>query len=113
MKDLLINITIQKTIQIQLSIGYQGTFALAPIYDMLPMLFAPEHNQVVARTFTAPGPTADTVRAYARARQLAEEYWDQVATDERVSKGFRAIAQECLGSVVRADAHVPEFVAPT
>jgi serine/threonine protein kinase HipA of HipAB toxin-antitoxin module len=30
---------------------YQGKFELAPVYDMLPMLFAPQDGQLVARPF--------------------------------------------------------------
>jgi hypothetical protein len=41
--------------------NYNGRFELAPVYDMLPMLFAPEHDQTVARIFQPPDPTSDTL----------------------------------------------------
>ena len=41
-------------------------FALTPIYDMLPMLFAPEHDQTPARVFDPPSPATDSLRAFAR-----------------------------------------------
>lgn len=78
---------------------YDGRFELAPIYDMLPMLFAPEHEQLVARTFQPPEPTADSLRAWPRARALAEQYWRVLTLDERISAEFRAIADACLAAL--------------
>lgn len=91
---------------------YRGNFTLAPVYDMLPMLFAPEHNQIVARTFVAPDPTADTLRAYDRSAALAEQYWRRVSTDERISREFRAIASTCQTSVANSTGRVPKLVRP-
>lgn len=76
--------------------SYDGKFALAPVYDMLPMLFAPEHNQIIARTFVAAHPTADTIASYGRARWLAEQYWRALIDDARISNDFRRISSECL-----------------
>jgi hypothetical protein len=90
---------------------YRGNFRLAPVYDMLPMLFAPEHNRIVARTFSAPELTADTLSVYARAAELAKEYWQRVAADERISQEFRAIAGECRTEVAAAIARVPKLVS--
>ena len=78
---------------------YIGRFTLAPIYDMLPMLFAPEHDQVRVRAFDAPIPTADTLSVWASARVLAEKYWRALAADMRISKDFRKISSECLATV--------------
>jgi hypothetical protein len=78
---------------------YDGRFQLAPIYDMLPMLFAPEHDQIAARTFVPPGPTSQNLRVYGRARELAERYWRICADDERISAAFRQICAACLQSL--------------
>jgi hypothetical protein len=75
---------------------YDGRFELAPIYDMLPMLFAPEHDQIFARVFQPPDPTSDTLRVWARARALAEDYWRVLASDLRISPQFRTISEACL-----------------
>jgi hypothetical protein len=75
--------------------NYDGRFALAPIYDMLPMLFAPEHDQVLARTFAPPDPSSDTLGAYGRARALAEAYWQRCAQEARISGEFRALCASC------------------
>ncbi len=75
--------------------AYDGRYSLAPVYDMLPMLFAPEHDQVIARVFQPPDPTSQTLRAYGRARALAEEYWRRCAHDSRISEEFQAICEKC------------------
>ena len=77
---------------------YAGHFRLAPVYDMLPMLFAPEHDQVSMREFEPPDPAAGTLRAYARARSLAELFWRSCARDARISEEFRKICATCLSS---------------
>lgn len=79
--------------------SYDGRFALTPSYDMLPMLFAPEHNQIIARAFQPAHPTADTMVCYARARRLAEQYWRTISSDTRVSEDFRRISGECLAAL--------------
>jgi serine/threonine protein kinase HipA of HipAB toxin-antitoxin module len=78
---------------------YDGQFQLAPIYDMLPMLFAPDHDQILARVFEPPDPLSDTVRAYGRARELAERYWRSLTQDARISAEFRAICAACLATL--------------
>ena len=76
---------------------YDGKLVIAPIYDMLPMLFAPEHDQVLPREFVPPHPTSETLGAYAQARALAEIYWKRCAADARISEGFRALCASCGG----------------
>jgi len=78
---------------------YDGQFGLAPVYDMLPMLFAPQNDEIVARVFVPADPTADTMAAYQRARELAEEYWSLISKDTRVSSEFRQIATTCGSSL--------------
>ena len=80
---------------------YDGQFRLAPVYDMLPMLFAPQNDALVARVFAPPDPTADTIAVYGRARELAEQYWSLISNDARVSTEFRRIAAAC-GSTLAA-----------
>lgn len=88
--------------------AYRGEFRLAPVYDMLPMLFAPEHDQVTTRVFAPPDPATDTLRVYGRARSLAEQYWRACARDERISEDFRRICADCgrtLEALPRAGAY--------
>jgi len=78
---------------------YDGRFTLAPVYDMLPMLYAPEHDEVPPRSFTPPSPSAESLREFGRARALAEKYWAACAGDARVSEEFRAIAAANLRAI--------------
>lgn len=74
---------------------YDGQFALAPVYDMLPMLFAPQNDEVFDRVFVPADPTTDTMTVYRKARELAGEYWTSISKDCRVSEEFRQIATTC------------------
>jgi serine/threonine protein kinase HipA of HipAB toxin-antitoxin module len=47
---------------------YDGRFGIAPVYDMLPMLFKPEHDQIVPQAFKPPSPSTNTLSSFARAR---------------------------------------------
>lgn len=78
---------------------YDGRFRSAPVYDMLPMLFAPQNEQLVERVFEPPDPTAETLQFWPRARALAEGYWQRLIADERVSPEFRAISREALSAL--------------
>jgi HipA-like C-terminal domain len=78
---------------------YDGKFKLAPIYDMLPMLFAPSHDEIVVRVFEPPEPAAATMRVWSKAREVAEEYWRRLTNDERISADFREICAACLSTL--------------
>jgi hypothetical protein len=66
---------------------------------MLPMMFAPEHDQVAVRVFTPPDPSTASLRVYGRARALAEQYWRACTQDERISEEFRRICVACLSAL--------------
>jgi len=91
--------------------AYDGKFRLAPAYDMLPMLFAPEHDQLVARVFAPPDPSTASLRVYGRARALAEQYWRACAQDERIGEEFRRISAGCL-SALEALPRTGAYAAP-
>ena len=78
---------------------YDGRFTLAPIYDMLPMLFAPSHDEIIDREFKPPEPTSATLRAWGSARELAETYWLRLTEDQRISAPFRDICASCHGTL--------------
>jgi hypothetical protein len=79
----------------------QGPFTLAPVYDMLPMLFAPTDGQLVERRFAPGGARAETLEAWPRAHALALGYWERLSRDERLSTEFRLRARECGEIVAR------------
>jgi HipA-like C-terminal domain len=95
--------------------NYDGRFELAPVYDMLPMLFAPEHDQIVVRIFDPPDPCSDTLSVWARARVLAENYWRDLVKESSISEEFRKIAGACLQmleAMPRTGAYAPRGTQP-
>jgi hypothetical protein len=59
------------------------------------MLYAPVAGEIVPRDFAAspPRPSVHTLAVWPRARELAQRFWRAATQDERISAGFRAIAQ--------------------
>lgn len=75
---------------------YEGALRLAPAYDMLPMLFAPQSDQIVPRQFQ-PGPMrAAWLSVWDRALPLAEAYWERLSGDGRISEPFRKLCGQSL-----------------
>jgi hypothetical protein len=73
---------------------------LAPVYDMLPMLFAPSaQGEVAAREFSPPPPLPALQAEWTAASRWAIEFWERVSIDDRVSPEFRSIASRARGSV--------------
>lgn len=70
-------------------------FALSPVYDMLPMRYAPgPGGAIVAREFDPPMPLPHLRAAWLRAADAARQYWSVVAADAGISTGFRQIAAD-------------------
>jgi len=78
---------------------YDGPFTLAPVYDMLPMLFAPQNDQIVPRVFEPPAPRSTWLPVWSQARSLAESYWQQLADESTLSDEFRALCVRSLESL--------------
>ena len=78
-------------------------WALAPAYDMLPMLYAPVGGELVPRSFAdrPVQPTAATLPEWPRALALARSFWAAASADTRISAGFRQIAGENLSHISR------------
>jgi hypothetical protein len=76
----------------------QGTqiLALAPVYDMCPMAYAPRANQLVPHNFAPPVPRHQDRPLWAKALPLAMRFWNEVSLDSRVSKEFRSCAKKNL-----------------
>lgn len=67
--------------------------ALAPTYDMLPMLWAPRPGDASPAPEFAPlAPMPHELDLWPEAAQMAGEFWQRVENDGRVSDGFRLIA---------------------
>ena len=68
--------------------------ALAPVYDQLPMLYAPVAGEVVLRQLerAAMAPSIEALPIFPEAVRLARRFWSLVAEHARVSTDFREIA---------------------
>lgn len=63
---------------------------LTPVYDMLPMAFAPRAGELIHVQPALPAPLPNAERAH----ELAVTFWATVRDDERVSRDFRRIAAQ-------------------
>ena len=67
--------------------------SLAPIYDMLPMLYCPDAEGRLPEASVAPQPPPPESRAcWSRAAGLARKYWRCLSGTEHVSESFRALS---------------------
>jgi AraC-like DNA-binding protein len=73
-------------------LGPPATLSLAPIYDMLPMLFAPlAGGEVPVRAFEPPLPLPPQRTTWMAACTAAIAFWWRAATDKRISEAFRRV----------------------
>ena len=85
-----------------LSFRPRDMLALAPAYDMLPMLYAPLPGaEVPTRNFTPPLPKPQQRDDWTTACKAALTFWMRAALDPRISAGFRRI---CEANAQRLDA---------
>ena len=76
------------------------SLSLAPVYDMLPMCFAPTtHGEVVEREIKIAQSTPLTQNIWPIVLAWAKDYWLQVSTDLRISEPFRIIARQYLAKL--------------
>ena len=72
---------------------------IAPIYDMLPMIFAPEHHQIVDRHFVPPTPKATHADIWRQIWLAALDFWQRVAAHPLISTAFAGLAMQCKNAV--------------
>jgi serine/threonine protein kinase HipA of HipAB toxin-antitoxin module len=84
---------------------FEGPFILAPIYDMLPMMYAPTvANAIPSREFEPPLPNADSLDIWRDMTNIAKGFWESVGRHELISRGFKVIANrnaEIVGQASR------------
>ncbi len=76
-------------------------FALAPAYDLLPMLYRPLDGTAPARTFAPPAAVPGAPREWGAALDGACLFWGRVQADTRISEPFRQICAENLATLER------------
>ena len=84
-----------------------GQFRLAPIYDMLPMIFAPDGAHLVNREFKPAPPTATNLDVWADAARHALTYWDALVSSSDLSEDFRQRCVTCREQLAALIARVP------
>jgi hypothetical protein len=72
---------------------------LAPLYDMLPMVFAPKGTTVVESRFEPRPPTANNLDVWHHAARCAVAYWKRLVDVAELSDGFRALCVHCRDEV--------------
>ncbi len=70
----------------------RARFELLPVYDMLPMTFAPVRGEVRDVGLKPPIRTAVDEELWRRAGVAAIDFWSAVAADDQISRTFRTIA---------------------
>jgi biotin operon repressor len=82
---------------ITLFVQDDGTFRLAPVYDMLPMLYRPTATgEILARFHSLPSGPVDAPNTWDSALEAAGNFWKTVVQDPRISSDFHTISQEHL-----------------
>ena len=75
---------------------------VAPVYDMLPMMFAPlQGGEIPAVSFAPELPMPSRIQAWSQASVAAQAFWKAAANDQRISKRFRTQCAENLATVNR------------
>lgn len=76
--------------------------SLAPVYDMLPMFFAPQNEQILDRNLPSVQPQMHDREVWKSAWLAAQEFWKQVSSHKIISNEFKKIADQAQRHVVAA-----------
>lgn len=75
---------------------------LAPSYDMLPMMYAPQQGHLLDREFRVYLPTPQEMVVWMEAWKAACFFWKEVSVASRISPAFQKIATGCLKALEKA-----------
>lgn len=82
---------------------WDAGYSLAPLYDMLPMRYAPSvANALPAEPMEVPVPTADSLDIWAETVSLGIEFWGTVAAHPKISASFAELARANAGILRQA-----------
>lgn len=88
--------------------SFGGALSLAPVYDMLPMAYAPVGSQELPeRAFEPALPGAGNLDIWPEVADRAAAYWQEVATHDLVSAHFRALSARNAESISRIRKALP------
>ena len=72
-----------------------------PVYDMLPMVFAPADANLVERQFAPRPPTALNLHLWSEVANHALKYWSRLCEARGLSAGFRRISTGCRDTLAQ------------
>ena len=85
------------------NLSFRPGLELAPVYDMLPMGYAPVRGvELPIKDFVPPLPLPAETDAWLAAARAAGHFWDAAGGDARISKDFRAICTQNAGRIRKA-----------
>jgi hypothetical protein len=77
------------------NLAFRPGLALAPAYDMLPMMYAPlRGGELPDRRYAPALPLPGESRVWQQAAKAAVSYWHTCAEDARISQGYRQVCAE-------------------
>lgn len=80
---------------------------LAPVYDMLPMRFRPANSgEIVERRYEIALPAPEQKPDWLVAAPMAQNFWQRIADEPRMSHPFQRIAKDALSTLERALRHL-------
>jgi serine/threonine protein kinase HipA of HipAB toxin-antitoxin module len=86
-----------------LSLSWQGNgrFSLAPVYDMLPMMYQPNRQgEIVTRSFELSMLNRLDLQLLGQALPMACEFWQRVQADTQISPDFHEVAARHLTQIM-------------
>lgn len=90
--------------------GLKNQLELTPVYDMLPMAYAPARGMELPVTaFVVSMPMPAERAAWRVAAQAAAQFWNAASMDVRISQGFRTLCASNAAAVHQAPGKVPEI----
>jgi hypothetical protein len=85
----------------------RGPLSLTPVYDMLPMIYAPvAGDELPERKFEPPLPVAGNLDLWPSIVARAVAYWEEVAAHELISADFARVARDNATVAARAGKRV-------
>ncbi|MEO5917072.1 MAG: type II toxin-antitoxin system HipA family toxin YjjJ [Luteolibacter sp.] len=82
-------------------------FQVTPAYDMLPMLWSPgSQGEIIERNFAPAPPLPAMTEPWREAAGWAENFWDRLAGDSRLSREFARISQDAVATIRQLRRHV-------
>ena len=92
------------------NLSFTPGLIVAPAYDMLPMRYSPMRGGELPQVaFEAPEPAPRDHEAWRRAAAVAVAYWEQCASDSRISGAFQ---RECKENSSRVKAALQRHPGP-